>query len=476
MINYSLKCSLIAACIAIVFGYNISIVNSTIPYIVLYFGLCDKKGSFLAQSNCEAGQYAIFWMSILFFTSALIFCYVAKYTVSKSRINSLSTAIIPYIIGGVICYFSKTFSMFCFGRFICGAGLGLASASATYISEISPSDKRGSYTSLFALCIPLGQTISFILGSHLLSMENLQVHNKDYFINYYKFLYLIFSILGVILFICVKYFCLDETPSFLILNNKTDEAKEVLNKIYESKDDAMRELINLISTGSDKETCNSKLTFLDIFSRKYFMALVVCMTLSIGVSASGIGVFAQKATFLMQSATNISTEYAKYLVILMGIISTISTYFGGQFTDKYGRRNLTIIGTMSIFTSLVILAFFNLYPKILPSLVTSIISLIAFYAFLISFALSIGPIQWVYLPEALPSEIRAIGMSFCTMLSWITTLIYVPLSCIISDISIYLLSACACLLIVLFSYLFMKETKGCTKSPYEKGEIYESAF
>ncbi|EEA08082.1 hexose transporter, putative [Cryptosporidium muris RN66] len=474
MINYSLKCSLVAACIAVVFGYNISIVNSTIPYIILYFGLCDEKGSFLSQSNCEAGQYAILWMSVLYFASALIFCYVAKYTVSKSRVNSLSVATIPYIIGGVICYFSKTFSIFCFGRFICGAGLGLASASATYISEISPSDKRGSYTSLFALCIPFGQTISFILGSHLLSMENLQLHNKDYFINYYKFLYLLLSIFGVILFLSVKHFCLYETPSFLILNNRIDEAKEVLNKIYSGKDDAIRELINLTSTASDKETCNSKLTFLDLFSRRYFIVLVVCMTLSIGVSASGIGVFAQKATSLMQSATNISAEYVKYLVILMGVVSTTSTYIGGQFTEKYGRRNLTIVGTMSIFASLVILAIFNIYPEILPPLATSIISLIAMYIFLISFAISIGPVQWVYLPEAFPSEIRAIGMSFCTMLSWVTTLIYVSLSCIISDLSIYLLSACACLLIVLLSYLFMKETKGCTKSPYEESEIYES--
>lgn len=50
------------------------------------------------------------------------------------------------------------------------------------------------------------------------------------------------------------------------------------------------------------------------------------------------------------------------------------------------------------------------------------ITLSAILAYVFSFALGVGPVPWVYLPEILPDRIKGRAQAACTSLSWVANL------------------------------------------------------
>ncbi|CUV05347.1 unnamed protein product [Cryptosporidium hominis] len=474
MANYSLNCCLIALSVSLLFGINLSILNFTGPYVLLDYELCGKEGTLLERSNCENGSYAMYKMTLAFFTASLLSCFAVKYVVGRSRTFGLKVALIPFAIGGILSSFAPNFKVFCIGRFISGASLGLSAASVTYISEISPKHRRGLYTTLFGLFIPAGQTISYILGVFLPIIKYLDESDLEFYILYCRFLFLIPTIISLIMIIAVRFYCKDETPCFLLSKGRFSEAEELLYKIYQDTSVVSGEMESLLASNRrsiEEDKISQNVSYSMLFSRKYILPTFVTLVITVGVSGSGIGIFAQKMNSLIESASGLPQEKVIYIVIFTSAFETVSCFFGGHLIEKFGRRNVAIIGSATNSLSLLLLGLFTIFKNYISSVVIPVVSIIVFSTFLASFQLALSPVLWAYVPEALPTEIRSTGMGLSSILNWLVSLIYIPLSYIISDLSVYALSSICCGILSIICFFFMKETKGCSVSPYEEDSV-----
>lgn len=408
-------------------------------------------------------------MTLAFFTASLLSCFAVKYAVGKSRSFALKVALVPFAIGGILSSFAPNFIVFCIGRFMSGASLGLSAASVTYISEISPKHRRGLYTTLFGLFIPAGQTVSYILGSFLPNVKYLDEINLESYILYCRFLFLIPTIISFIMIIAARFYCKEETPSFLLSKGRFSEAEELLYKIYGDASVVSGEMDSLLANHKksiEEDKMNQNVSYSMLFSKKYILPTFITLVITVGVSGSGIGIFAQKMNSLIESASGLPQEKIIYVVIFTSVFETISCFFGGHLIEKFGRRNVAIIGSATNSLSLLLLGLFTIFKNYISSVVVPVVSIIVFAIFLSSFQLALSPVLWAYVPEALPTEIRSAGMGLSSILNWLVSLIYIPLSYIISDLSIYALSSICCGLLSIICFFFMKETKGCSISPY----------
>lgn len=470
MSNYSFKRCLIALSVSLLFGIGLSILNFTGPYILLDYGLCGTEGSLLERSSCENGSYAMYKMTLAFFTASLLSCFAVKYVVGRSRSFALKVALVPFAMGGVLSSCAPDFRTFCLGRFISGASLGLSAASVTYISEISPKHKRGLYTTLFGLFIPAGQTLSYIMGSFLPIVSYLDESDLEFYTLYCRLLFFTPTIISLVMLAAAHFYCNEETPCFLLSNGRSDEARELLYKIYGDDsvvDDEMESLLASNQKSIEEDKMSQNVSYSTLFSSRYILPTFITLVITVGVSGSGIGIFAQKMNSLIESSSGISQEKVIYIVIFTSALETLSCFFGGHLIERFGRRNVAIIGSATNSLSLLLLGLFTIFKNYISSVIIPVVSIIVFTTFLMSFQLALSPVLWAYVPEALPTEIRSAGMGLSSILNWLVSLIYIPLSYIISDLSIYALSSTCCGMLSVICYFFMKETKGCSVSPYE---------
>lgn len=148
-----------------------------------------------------------------------------------------------------------------------------------------------------------------------------------------------------------------------------------------------------------------------------------------------------------------------------GIVNTLSTLPALFLIDKVGRRPLLMCGALGTFISLVIVG------GVIGGFGSSLLSHksagwagVAFiYIYDINFSYSFAPIGWV-----LPSEIFNLGnrskaMSITTSATWMCNFIIglvTPDMLATLGYGTYIFFAAFCLLALLFTYLFVPETKG----------------
>lgn len=86
--------------------------------------------------------------------------------------------------------------------------------------------------------------------------------------------------------------------------------------------------------------------------------------------------------------------------------------------EHLGRRTLLLWGAGGIFTCLFALGLVLI--KETPGLFLGWVALILITSYLGFYAVSYGPISWLYMSEVFPQHLRASGMSVATMVNWAT--------------------------------------------------------
>lgn len=86
--------------------------------------------------------------------------------------------------------------------------------------------------------------------------------------------------------------------------------------------------------------------------------------------------------------------------------------------EHLGRRTLLLWGAGGIFACLFALGFVLIKEP--PGAFLGWLALILIASYLGFYAISYGPISWLYMSEVFPQHLRASGMSVATMVNWAT--------------------------------------------------------
>lgn len=295
---------------------------------------------------------------------------------------------------------SETISSFIFYRMIGGIGVGMASMlSPMYISEIAPAKIRGQLVSWNQFAIIFGMLVVYFVNYFIARGQEAE------WINNTGWRWMFGSeIIPASLFLLMLMF-VPETPRFLVLKNRDEEAIGLLTRISGASR-ATQVLKDIKESLSVKKT--SWLSYGGLI-------LVIGILLSVFQQFVGINVVLYYASKIFSNMGS-DTDASLLQTIIVGAVNLTFTVVAIFTVDRFGRKPLQIIGALGMAFSMACLGL-TFYLERLGF--GSLVFMLLYTAF---FAVSWGPVTWVLLSEIFPNKIRG-AMSIAVAAQWVSNLL-----------------------------------------------------
>jgi sugar porter (SP) family MFS transporter len=426
---------LIATMGGLMFGFDIAIISGAVPFIQPYFGWNELQLGWGVSSlliGAIIGAFSSGFLSDVFGRKRVLIV-VALFFAVSCAITSLA----------------KSSTIFISARIFGGLAVGAASVlSPMYVAEVATAGNRGRLVAAYQLAIVLGILCSYII--------NFGLHNLD---NNWRWMFATGIIPSVLFFIGL--FFIPESPRWLFKAGFEKESLKVLTRIGGESlaQDEIREIAESLKKGSESVSVN------ELFKPSVRKVMLVGFVLAVLVQISGINTIVDYAPKIFLAA-GIEIKNALLQTSLVGLINFISTFVAILFIDKVGRRSLYLAGSLGMVITLVLLAV-TFYLK-----AEGIFTLIAILLFIAFFASCIGPVFWTLISEIFPNRIRGKAVAFATFTNWIfnflVVLLFPHFLAKVGGPVTFLFLAVMSFLQLLFTWLYVPETKGKSLEEIEK--------
>ncbi|MFC2113681.1 sugar porter family MFS transporter, partial [Bacteroidota bacterium] len=317
----------------------------------------------------------LMWMGLLYFVSAL---------------------------GSALAWDWHSFLIF---RFVGGLGVGGASVvSPMYIAEISPAKKRGRLVALAQFNIVLGILLAFT-SNYIITLI-VQSENQ------WRWMFAVEAVPAAAFFIFL--FSNPRSPRWLILKNRTEEARKILFRLQgelslvEEEFRAIQESFKL-NHGKLQER---------FYSMKYIKPILLACAIAAFNQLSGINALMYYAPkiFIMAGA---ATESAMLQSVVIGMVNLIFTMLALSVIDRMGRKKLMLLGSIGYIISLGCAAGIFYVGGDAFTETNGTILLAALIVFIASHAFGQGAVVWVFISEIFPNQVRARGQALGAFTLWI---------------------------------------------------------
>ncbi|CAG9087445.1 unnamed protein product [Plutella xylostella] len=390
------------------------------------------------------------WVASLINLGAAAVCFpIGLIMDALGRKTTMLLLILPFTLGWVLITFAQNVAMLMVGRFITGiAGGAFCVTAPAYTSEIAQDSIRGSLGSYFQLMITVGILFAYAVGSYTSVF--------------------VFNILcGCIpLVFGAVFFFMPESPKFLVVKGRNEEARDALIWLRGAEYDVDSELNELKQKQQD--AIDSPVSFRSAITKKSAIkALVICYALMFFQQLSGINAVIFNTSQIFSSAgASIEPSIAS---IIIGVIQVVATFTSSLIVDRLGRRILLLFSALVMClcsTALGIFFFLSDAHGQDSSIVQAIswLPLLSLSLFIVSFSLGFGPIPWMMAGELCMIDIKAfVGSTagtFNWLLSFTVTSTFNSLNTAIGSGQVFWLFASIMVLAFLFIFFIVPETKG----------------
>lgn len=430
---------------AVLFGYHIGVVNAPLHIIAVDLGFSDNA---LAQgwvvSICLFGA---------FFGSAVSGIVADSFGCRRSF--QLST--IPMILGACASAAAPNLGVMILGRFLVGIGLGMGGpVTALYVSEISPTAVRGTYGSLCQIATCVGILGALVVGLPVATIPGWW--RKCFWISTFPAAILAFGM----------EFC-SESPRWLFKRSRLAEAEHEIERLWGGAyvKAALDDLIH-----SERHEEDEQATFKELFSDRYRKVVVIGAALFAFQQLAGINAVFYFSSTVFRNAGITSDLVAS---VSVGIVNLLASCIAACLMDSQGRRNLLVWSFTGMCLAMALQAFVSGISAF--SSMQGSFSLLGTLTYVFSFALGVGPVPALLLPEIFPNRIRAKAMAVSMCVHWITNclvgLMFLHLLQKLGTSSVYAFFSVVCFLAVLFVRKNVTETKGKSLEEIETALLSE---
>ncbi|NXS97371.1 GTR8 protein, partial [Jacana jacana] len=406
------------------------------------------------------------WFGVVVTLGAAAGGLLGGYLVDKvGRKLSLMLCSIPYVFGYVVIISAQNVWMLYFGRVLTGLASGITSLVVpVYISEVSHPKVRG----MLGSCVQL-MVVTGILGAYVAGITLK-----------WRWLAVLCSFPSCVMLLFMSF--MPETPRFLLQQNKRSEAIAALCFLRGPHAENTWEC-RQIEASIQEEGLNLS----EFKNPSIYRPLVIGVALMFFQQVTGINAIMFYAETIFEDARFKDSRMAS---VVVGSIQVCFTAVAALIIDKTGRKVLLYISGIIMTLST---ALFGLYFKIIlpaqsnssnprvwftlnsASLGTestiSWLAVVSLGLFVAGFALGWGPVPWLVVSEIFPLKAKGISSGTCVLTNWVMAfLITKEFSDFISFLTSYgtfwLFSAFCCLSVI-FTALYVPETKGQTLEQIE---------
>lgn len=487
--RYALGCALLASLNSILLGYDTGIMSGALLFIKDDLGISEW------QEELLVGSLSI--VSLLGSASA------GRIADAFGRKWTMIIAQLFFLAGALILGIAPNFSVLMVGRFLAGIGVGFALMVApVYTAELSPASSRGSLVSLPEIFINFGILLGYIF-SYILS--GLPLHLGWRFMLGFGAAPSIFLILSVMV--------MPESPRWLVMQKRFDEAEVVLLRTSGSKAEADLRLAEIIAAsgltpphsddsrkstwpgqgiveevGRPEEKSDGQGVWLELLcpTPPVRRMLILALGIQFFQQSTGIDATVYYSPAVLNKSGITSKSGSIAATVAIGFCKTLFILVATIWLDLAGRRPLllTSISGMTVSLSALAIGFKVLgvtkaSDDVLPNGVAEsplgppqasgfapVLAVLGLCSYVAFFSVGMGPINWVLTSEVFSSRLRAqamgLGILVNRLASGVVSLSFLSLVDSISLSGTFGLFAFMGFLGIIFIYCLVPETKGKT--------------
>lgn len=348
---------------------------------------------------------------------------------------------IVFIIGALILALAPTMEILVLGRVIIGLAVGGSTAIVpVYLSELAPTDARGSLSSLNQLMITIGILASYLVNYAFAPIEG------------WRWMLGLAVVPSVILMIGVIF--MPESPRWLLEKRGEKAARDVMKLTYPASEiDHEIENMKKINQIADN-------TWTVLKSPWLLSTIIIGSVFALLQQLIGINAIIYYAPKIFATA-GFGESTAILSTVGIGVVNVLVTIFAISIIDKIDRKKLLVIGNIGMVASLLIMSALIWLIGVNSA---AWIILLCLTTFIIFFGVSWGPVLWVMLPELFPMRARGAATGIAALVLSIGSLLVAQFFPVLTDVlqvqQVFLIFALIGIIAMIFVIKFLPETRG----------------
>ena len=395
-----------------------------------------------------------------------------------------------FLFGSIIQSVSTTFPILLFGRMYIGLGVGTGLAvNPLYIAEVTPAAHRGQMVTWIEIAMNIGLVLGFATGVILANS------NDD---SEWRIMFAMGGILPLFMIFLIALNIMPESPRWLILHHRLQDARLILQQIYESDDeDSIVDTIgppvadpttesgrNIPEVRQQKTTSTTKIdsimkeiqTSLDTEreARRHYVGSwggllfrptpavkhMLLVGLGTAIGQQLVGMEAIQYYFVdVIIQLGIEKEALESLILVgLGVLKLVIVIVSARLVDNHGRRPLVLLSLIGMSLSLIVVS-----GTFWVSNGPSGAAIVGLALYLVFYSIGMGPVGWIIPSEVFTTCIRARAMSLAMFSNRLTATImsstFLSLANILGWSGFFFFLSVLCLIVCGVSLRYLPETK-----------------
>ena len=381
--------SFLGALAGLMFGLDIGVISGAEQFIKADFGISDVML-----------EHIVSWMMLGAAVGALAGGWMAK---SLGRKRSLLLGSLIFVIASIVCGVSGSVAVLLFGRLILGLSIGILSFTAPiYLAEIAPENIRGSMVSLYQLMITIGIVIAYLSDLAF-----------SYSGNWHWMLGII-AIPGVLFFLGV--FALPDSPRWLMMRGRTEEATKVLTRLRGNPEIVKKEEAEIAA----QLRIPQRGWHMFLQNKNFRRSVGLGILLQFVQQFTGMNVVMYYAPIIFQDM-GYHKEAQMWFTVIVGVTNALATLIAIGLVDKWGRKPILYTGFSVMAAGLGVVGL--MMHLGIHTHTEQIFTVAMLLTFIVGFSMSAGPLIWILCSEIQPIKGRDFGIALSTLTNWVANFV-----------------------------------------------------
>ncbi|XP_051888049.1 solute carrier family 2, facilitated glucose transporter member 11b isoform X2 [Pristis pectinata] len=442
------------------YGYNLSIINAPTLDVQAFI---NETWSVRIGTNLDSGLLKLLWSIIvsIFTLGGFLGAWLGGHlTIKFGRKGTLLLVNVLTLAGSALMGTSKPagiFELLIVGRFLVGLHSGVSlCVQPMYLGEIAPKAWRGAISMGSSIFITLGILTGQVIGQReLLGREQ-----------FWHILLSTVCIPALLQLLLLPWF--PESPRHLFIDKGLEaKALQSLRQLH-GVNSYLSELEDIEKEQVAVQLQQSKTLWELLTDRATRWQLITVVTVNVGQQLSGINAIYFYATYVFNKA-GIAQAYIPYVTMGTGACECLSALCCGLMIECLGRRVLILGGysLMAVWCTLITLTLtYQASYFWMPYMTMTFL-----FAFILSFGLGPGGVTNIVTGELFTQTARPAAYMASGSMNWLSFfLISITFPFIVESMQhfCFLVFLVECLLITLFVYIVLPETKNKSFVEIEK--------